>query len=186
MSAGKPFSRLGVCAESEVEDDLRVVRKIAEYFIHHKSPLDPETEQVVLGIYRRLSANMDQVTPLASALKGDLVVLNRSGMLVKPECIFFEDKPGLADRFDHLLEQNLTDWDETTAPFLKEIGVRLLSQAVDAVLVEPPSESIWGELNVIWEDRFELLRRVILTFRHQFSDGWNEEGEVVPKIWTGG
>jgi len=171
------MEKLNVHAEGGVEDDLRTLHKIAEYFDQHKSPLEPETQQVILGIYRRLSANTDEVDTSLD-LSGKLVVLNRSMMLVRPEWMFFEDKPGLSARFDHLLEQNLIDWDENTAPFLSGIGVRLLSQAVDAVLVEPPAESIWGELNLIWKERADLLHRVVLTFKRQFpqfSEGWSEE-----------
>ncbi|HEB74924.1 MAG TPA: DUF3883 domain-containing protein [Nitrospirae bacterium] len=157
------FSRLGVREYPDYNDALSVIKQIADDY-GSSSRLDEETRGVLLNCWKMLSEALEEEKISREELRGLSqwkVIYNRENMLYPPQWMFFDDRPGLAAKFGPGIENNAIERPQAAWRAMAVSGVRPLSEAVTAHLVEcqDPVED-----NTIIEcalQRKDQLRRVL-------------------------
>lgn len=156
------LDRLGVCESPQPKDAISVLSQIAEIYANNRK-LEELDQQVVMNCWTLLSEKPEDLTNLIPQLKGLKLVPNLNGFLRRPDDIFFDDRPGLVDKFDDALRSMVIRKPEVAWRAMQAAGVDFLSTAVKTDLVEcveaVPNEMIEGRL----KERWSQVRRVFGT-----------------------
>ena len=213
---GNLLKRLGVRDGPDHSDALAVMKEIATAFEATKKPLDDETLAVILSCWRLLEAAIDRGhfngQRDAQSLQGLACVPNSKRMLNPPEWMFFENRAGLAEKFDKFLLSNVISRPIGAAVAMASAGVRPLSTAVDIQLLEcedptqdvdiaerirsrrntfgrildaqKPSECIHELLERLNDIRFEKSRSLIIRYQlHAFNRVLESKPEASPALY---
>lgn len=157
------LGRLGVRTDPEIHDYIQVLLDISCQL--RSNHLDEETSSVVMSCWRKLSDALTagQITSedLKSKLSGQKVIPDPRQVLTVPEHLFFEDRAGLAIRFDALLKNNVIQRTEGCWLAMEAVGVQLLSRMIDVDL----SEEVDSEPDIALYNRIQerklLIQRII-------------------------
>lgn len=141
------FQRLGIRETPTHEDAYKVLAEITESFGSRNAPLDDATYTVVIACWRMLESALEQKFSSAaefSKLANVKCVPNTAHRLVLPSWIFFEDRAGLAAKFQGFLSANVIPRPIGASKAMAAAGVRTLVSAVEVELLEcqHPIESV--------------------------------------------
>lgn len=157
------LDRLKIRESPCLEDYIRVLLDISEQYGQFHRVLDEETLKVVLLCWETLSRAYEkgELQPAdLSPLRSQPVIPNEQHILIQPEGIFFEDRPGLKEKLPQL-GPNVIKRPQNAWRAMESAGVKLLSQAVQVELVEPLDRLPDKEVARHFNERLELIKRVI-------------------------
>jgi hypothetical protein len=126
----KLFDALGVKDEPEHPDAIAVLKEISKKFAPGNLPLDEESQRVVRHCWLKLHDANNELEQLRDVA----VVLTNSNQLDTPGNLYFDDLPGVAEELG-LAQHAIPRPSDTWQP-MQQAGVKFLSEAVSAILVE--------------------------------------------------
>ncbi|RMD00168.1 DUF3883 domain-containing protein [Aquitalea palustris] len=171
------LTQLGVSESPTALDALQVLGEISEAYTDNRQ-LENEDHQVVMSCWSLLSEKLDDIPDLAESLASLKVVPNASHYLRKPCDVFFDDRPGLADKFDEAFRKLVIRRPETSWRAMATAGVRFLSSAVKMELVQCSDPILDEAMGQRLQERWPLVRRVFATLVDM------PEGLTVPpELW---
>lgn len=157
------LERLGVREAPEPVDYIRVLLDISREFATGSRILDDEAYDVVLHCWSELTAaasdrRMD-TSDLLSLCK-EPVIPDARHMLRPPERVYFEDRVGLAAKFDGLLDHDVVPRPHGAWQAMHAVGVRFLSDVIELDFVESPDAVHDRQLSEHVRGRERLLQRI--------------------------
>lgn len=158
----KLLTQLEVKESPNAEDALKVLEEISKEFGATNSPLDDEANAVLIACWQLLEEALEQTPTLADkvkALRSAKCVPNVDRVLYPPEWVFFENRAGLAEKFEGFLTKNVIAKPIGAAIVLSTAGVRPLGSAVHLELLEcdDPADDL-RMMELIEERRNEIGR----------------------------
>lgn len=172
------FQRLGIREVPTHEDASKVLSEITIAFGSVNKPLDDAAQSVVMACWCMFETALQQGT-VSSADLASLAevkcVPNAVKLLCPPNWMFFEDRAGLAAKFEGFLSSNVIARPIGASQAMAAAGVRTLVSAVEVELLEcqNPSESTLVTQRVR-ERRLQLAR--VLEAQ---SSGGNRQARLV-------
>ena len=126
--------------------------------------LDPKDESVILECWIMLSealsrGNIDK-GHVRRQLSDVKCVPNNERVLYMPSRIFFEDRPGLVEKFRLQLEHNCIPKTEVVWQAMEAAGVRNVSQVVTGKLTKPVKSFVDREVTRRVNDRLNLIKTI--------------------------
>ena len=168
------LNRLGVKDEPDSDDAKKVLLEISNAF--PKKRLEDRDYSVVMNCWKLLSSALEK----NDIGLGDLQVLaehpiipNPRRLLDKPEHILFEDRPGLAKKFEQLLKDNVIRKTPGTWYAMDAVGVRRLSCAVEGDLIICESPQTKEDIIIRLQDRVPLIKRVVEEESIEIRQKWD-------------
>ena len=170
------FERLGVREHPENQDFIQVLLEIGEQYGQRHTPLNDQTHVVVMRCWEELSTALEgeRITPddLAELRGGEVIPDPRTQpLLAKPENLFFEDRAGLADKFQEFLKQSVIARPQGAWRAMEAVGVRRLSHVVKPHLLECEDPIDDQVLIARVKERRPLVARVVESERASGVDG---------------
>lgn len=164
------LDQLGVKERPGTTDAIQVLKEICAQFGAQTSPLDPETKSVVLHCWCLLSDTTEQEFGELRDLK---VIPDNRDILEPAHHIFFDDRPGLAQRFGNTLRSSVIPKPQDAWRGMQKGGVRTLSEAVTTRLVERenPAEDLWLHNHIV--ERRGMIARVVEAHRSAGDLDWD-------------
>lgn len=158
------LDRLGARENPSWRDAVDVLCDISAQYGEFNRPLDEEPLAVALACWRLLSQALHQgevdAEDLAGTFAGRKVVPDRRHVLATPASTFFEDRPGLAERFTELAH-NIIERTPDAWRAMEAAGVTPLSQAARVHLVECHGARSDQALTLRIRERVQHLQRVV-------------------------
>ena len=156
--------RIGVKDTPDHDDVLGVLHDISAEFSDTNSPLDDDAYTVLMHCWKILEETLnkeDIAIGTLMALRNNKVIPNRDRILYSPIWFFFENRPGLADKFGDFLIHNVISRALGTEQAFLAAGVRPLSSAVELRLLrnEEPGENL--NTRKLLSQRREEIARVL-------------------------
>ena len=136
---------IGVREKPDFSDAIQVLKDIS--IEAGSGVLEAKDESVVIRCWFMLSDALEtedlDAESLSSRLRGVPCVPTKQRRLHRPSWMFFEDRPGLADKFPKILDQNCIPRTERAWVPMKAAGVRLVSDVIQGYVAdyENPRES---------------------------------------------
>ena len=168
------LNRLGVKDVPDSDDAKKVLLEISNTF--PKKRLEGRVYSVVMNCWKLLSSALEQddIGPEdLQALAGHPIIPNPRRLLDKPEHILFEDRPGLAKKFEQLLKDNVIHKTPGTWYAMEAVGVRRLSHAVEKDLIICESPQTKEDIIIRLQDRLPLIKRVVEEDSIEVRQKWN-------------
>jgi len=167
------FDAIGIREAPTPGDAVTVLLDISSEFGTRNAPLDDEAQAVVQQCWHELTLALergDMGAKELEALGERKVVPNGQGVLQPPTWMFFEDRPGFADRFRFVLKDNLVERIQGIWPAMRAAGVLPLSEVIRPQLLEcsEPVEDLAAREAV--RERQPQLQRVLETHRAPSSE----------------
>lgn len=157
------LGKLGVRSDPEIADYIQVILDIGEEF--RTVPLDDIALGVVMSCWRKLSdaltTDIVGVDELKQRLCGRKVIPDPRQILTLPEHLFFEDRAGLASRFEALLKNNVIQRTEGCWLAMEAVGVQLLSRLIEVDLANEVDAEPDAYLASRIQERKLLIQRII-------------------------
>jgi len=159
------FERLGVRDCPEMDDYVRVLLDISNQYAPSNLTLDDTASQVVLQCWTAFSNALQAETLTPAQLKERLTsaktIPGPQGILVQPERLFFEDRAGLAPKFDKLLHNDVIQRVDGAWFAMEQLGVRALSQAIQIELAVCEGSVEDALLPALIRERRIVLQRIL-------------------------
>ncbi|NPA76917.1 MAG: DUF3883 domain-containing protein [Candidatus Diapherotrites archaeon] len=164
----KFLETIGVKEKPDPHDAIAVLQEISESEVAKSHlPVGEESEiaKVLFAAWEILNKALVErhITSetIYEALHGRECILNKQRILYKPEWLFFEDRPGWAEKFT-LVAENITPRIKDTWQAMEAAGVRRLSTVVQTTLadLETTREDVTN-IATLLNERGILLRRVL-------------------------
>ena len=133
------LKRLGVRETPDHHDANNVLMEISAKFGAANAPLDDGAHAVAMTCWQMLDRALESGTISISdldALRLVKCVPNALRLLIRPEWMFFENRPGLAAKFGEFLVQNVIPRPVGAGYAFSAAGVRELGSAVEVALLE--------------------------------------------------
>jgi len=159
------LNRLGVREHPDYTDASAVLLEMATEFGGTNSPVEDEDDvRVHAACWRILGDALDADVAAPQwfiQFKGRKVIRDPRGVLTPPDRVFFDDVPGLADRFPSELKIYLIRRPEGAWRAMRASGVRDLSRAVETRMLELGER--WGDdgLHSMIRTRVRQIGRVL-------------------------
>jgi Domain of unknown function (DUF3883) len=162
---GALFRRLDVRETPNKNDAIGLLKEIGEKFGATNSRLDSETKGVLLQCWKLLNESPDQSL---GELQNYKVIPNGQDVLERPGAVYFDDRPGYAEKLGLL---------NSVIPRLQDVwramqgaGVRPLSEAVQTTLVERDDPTPEEKLRELIFSRKGVIARVVEAHRSEDGD----------------
>lgn len=178
------FSKLleviGVHEEPNGLDAVAVLKEMATDYADRRR-LSDEDFDVNLHCWRLLAnAGSDQAGVVLDDLAKLAVIPSANHFLRRPDDVYFEDRPGLASKFDDAVQNHTIRKPEGAWGAMVAVGVRELSSVVETRIVEcedPRVSPLWTD---VLNDRWVLVRRVMATVQELTPDSCPTSP---PEVW---
>lgn len=151
---------LGVREEPSAEDAFAVLLEMAEDYADRRQMSEVDLE-VNRTCWEMLAGVLDDDPDWALQLVQKTVVPSARHFLRKPSGVFFEDRPGLAAKFDAAVQDHTIRRPEKAWVAMAAAGVRDLSEVVTTRIVECEDPRPSDDWNAVLRDRWPLVRRVV-------------------------
>ncbi len=155
----------------EAADAVEVLKEMSR---DATGPLFPEDAEVVLQCWLVLSKAFQRGSlsniELSSMLGETPCISNDKGLLMRPSWMFFEDLPGLLEKFPNQLRGNCIQRTEKVWEAMAAAGVRLLSTAVRGRVAEQISHREDQELKRRLAERQRLLAAILVGLNTRFPE----------------
>lgn len=174
------LEKIDVKSSPDVYDALDVLLEISERFSPSNNPLPKETEEenIFFICWKMIGEALDNEKISANEIKSKLggvkIIPDSRNILVKPELMFFEDRPGWGRKFQ-ILKNNLTSRIEGAWRAMEAAGVRPLSEVITTELVNLGDSIEDATMVELIQTRQNLLRRVVETHRSRGNKRLNIE-----------
>jgi len=158
------MQKIGVRDVPNHEDALKVLDEIAKEFGNVNMPLDDEAHAVLLLCWRMIEKAYDAEKLSAvdiAVLNKQKCIANADKLLYPPEWIYFENRAGLAAKFDGFLKGNVIPKPLGAARAMIAAGVRTLGSAVEIQLLDCANPSEDSEMSLRVVERKNQFGRVI-------------------------
>lgn len=143
-------------------DAIQVLKEIPEEA--RSNPLNPEDEGVVLQCWIMLTEALerDEVKQedIETTLRDIKCVPNIKKLLLPPAWMFFEDRPGLANKFDKLFQDNLIPRTERIWQAMEAAGVRPISDEVRGDIHKATNQKEDQKLKKRVGERTDLIKTI--------------------------
>ena len=142
-------------------DAINVLEDISAELRH--SPLGDDREAVMecWSLLTKALSNGDITNEeLHDGLANTECVPNQQHILYKPSWMFFEDRPGLAEKFPQVLNTNAIQKPERVWPTMAAAGVRAISEVVTGEIIETSTAWEDSDLKQRLTSRLSLLKRI--------------------------
>ena len=153
-------------------DAIQVLREIPGEV--GNNTLDPENKSVVIQCWDILADAFQNEILDAKSIRGELYnikcVLNSQDVLQSPSQMFFEDRPGLADKFPEQLGDKSIPRPERVWRVMEAAGVRPISEVVRDIVDKPVNPREDDKLEERVAERAPLIRTI--------SDGMTNDGGI--------
>ena len=136
---GALFIRLNVRESPDYSDALAVINEISVRYGAINSSLDDDAHSALLASWQMLDRALEseEVTSADLSVLQDLKVIpNQDRVLNPPVWMFFEDRAGLASKFDGFLKSNAIAKPIGAWRAMGAAGVRALSTAIEVQILE--------------------------------------------------
>lgn len=154
---------LGVAEdEPTAKDAVAVLQEIAADYVDNRN-LDDADYETLIQCWTILSEHHEADASWVSQLAEKKVVANANHYLRRPKEIFFDDRPGLVNRFGDSIRLLVVQRPASAWLGMQMAGVRLLSDVVSTELVECIDPITNDDLTKHLADRWPLVRRVFAT-----------------------
>ncbi|MCP4542411.1 MAG: DUF3883 domain-containing protein [Chloroflexi bacterium] len=170
---GRLLDQLDVKDSPEPEDAIEVLLEISEEYGSNKS-LDDDVYNVLMQCWSILDDALEHEEILEDALSGlwDVKVIpDDRKLLNSPRRMYFEDRPGLKEKFGTFLQHNAIPRPQGAWQAMKAAGVLPLSQAVTTELVECVDPAFSNDLQNRLKNRSHLIARVLAA---QKNGNWEQ------------
>lgn len=157
------LDNLNVKEKPSVQDYIRVLVEISKQYGKSHKILDQDADAVLMRCWETLSTALDEKQVEAedlAVLRSCEVIPDSRRLLTLPEHMFFEDRVGLAAKFD-LLKYNVVQRPKGAWRAMEAVGVQLLWQATRIHLLECEDPIDDQALVDRIQKRRKLLDRVI-------------------------
>ena len=153
---------LGIRETPDYNDAFEVLKDVSK--TRQNKPLKFEEENVVLQCWVMLSEALEcgdiDSERIRCALQGIKCVPNARKSLQLPSWTFFEDRPGLADKFAKELSANSIKRRERVWVAMEAAGVRPISDAVRGFIVDAVNQREDEDLKERVIERTELIKTI--------------------------
>lgn len=167
------LSQLGVKEIPDWSDAVAVLTEIAEEYGSQSRRLDAEAQRVALSCWQMLDQALDGAEIEADYLQQlgeQRVICGADEVLCQPRFVYFDDRPGLAEKFGEFLRRNVIKRPLGAWRAMARAGVRSLSEAVESQLVEKMDPVGDAEIISRTTARRQLLARVLDFHRPGLAD----------------
>jgi hypothetical protein len=171
----KLLTRLGVKDAPQAADAVEVMTEISQEYGEAHKPLDEAAYSVVMQCWTALGRALEAEEIAAgelSALRERTIVPDDRKILNPPEWMYFEDRPGLKEKFLGFLDHNVIPRPDGAWRAMEAAGVRALSQAITTQLVECADPLPADDLQAKLKERSHLIARVLAA---QKDANWRQE-----------
>ena len=161
---GPLLEEIGVTDAPDHYDAIEVLREISSEFGTANRPLDDETYRVLMICWQMLEEALDagRITEELLEILGKVKsISNKSNVLYSPTWLFFENRVGLADKFDSFLQHNVIPRPLRTSRAFLAAGVRQLGSAVEVELVRNDDPLDNPEFEELLQHRGREIARVL-------------------------
>ena len=158
------LEHLGVRDKPTPADAIAVLRELADTYGPTNSALSDDDLLVARACWRMMGTALQSeeiASDALAALSSTKVVVNVQKLLIQPERMFFDDVPGMADRFTPVLAHHLVARQSGVWPALEAAGVRSLRDVVSARPVEAEASEHAEDVQVRLQERRPLLDRAM-------------------------
>ncbi len=159
------FNKLGVREAPEIDDYIDVLSELSIQYGKSNISLTEADHDVAMHCWQRMSRLLDDNPEARSYLFERLgtikVIPNYRGMLRKPEFLFFEDRAGLALKFQDLLKNDVIQKTDGAWLAMEAVGVKNLSEVVVIEIFRYEDLTHDDKLYDIIQDRKSVIRRAI-------------------------
>ena len=171
---------LDVPQEPTAAEAIAVLQELADDYADRRQ-LSDDDFAINLYCWTLLSAaGGDDHLDRIAKLNGLTVVPSAKRFLRRPDGVFFEDRPGLAGKFDDAVQNHTIRKPEGAWVAMALAGVRDLSKVVETRVVEcldPQESAHWSG---VLGERWPLVRRVMASLQEQRPDACPTEP---PDVW---
>lgn len=151
---------LGVQEEPTVEEAFAVLMEMAEDYADRRQMSEADLE-INRGCWEMLAGVLNTYPEWVAQLAQRTVVPSARCFLRKPSGVYFEDRPGLASKFDETVQDHTIHRPEKAWVAMTLAGVQDLSEVVTTRIVECEDPRPSGHWSSVLQDRWPLVRRVI-------------------------
>lgn len=149
--------------EPSVADAVAVLRELSTDYADNRK-LDDSDYEVLIQCWAVISERLETAQETwAEPLSERRVVANANHFLVRSKEVFFDDRPGLVDRFGKEFQRFVIRRPENAWRAMAIAGVRHLSEVVSSELVECVDHILDDELTRHIDQRWGLVRRIFAT-----------------------
>ena len=154
---------LGVREKPDFNDAIEVLKDISKEA--GSGVLEAKDENVVIQCWIMLSDALVTEDLDAESLRSRLqevpCVPTKQALLHRPSWMFFEDRPGLADKFPGILDQNCIHRTDRAWVAMKAAGVRLVSEVVRGYVAEYENPREGNGITERVSGRVDLIKTVL-------------------------
>ena len=170
---------LSVRDQPSASDAVLVLEEMADEYADRRQ-LSGEDCEINLHCWLILAAAGPLQDEHLARLNARAVIPNANGFLRQTADVYFEDRPGLAAKFDEAVQACTIRRPETAWLSMACAGVRDLSKVVETRIVECDDPSISADWSNLLTDRWPLVRRVMTSLQHARPDAYPA---TPPEIW---
>ena len=164
---------LGIREAPEFRDAIEVLKEVSRESGTHQ--LQPEDQDVVLQCWVMLSEALQRGELDAGILENSLhdtpSVTNNDGLLQRPSWMFFEGRPGLAEKFPGQLKDNCIPRRERVWTAMEAAGVRTLSTVVQGHIDKALNQRQEEEIGKRIAQRSQLTGTILEGVAHRRQSG---------------
>ena len=154
---------LGVRERPDFNDAIEVLKDISKEA--GTGGLESKDENVVIQCWFMLSDAIEKeefnAESLRSMLREVSCVPTKQARLHRPSWMFFEDRPGLADKFPGILDQNCIPRTERAWVAMKAAGVRRISEVVQGYVAACENPREGDGVTELVSGRFDLINTIL-------------------------
>ena len=161
---GRLLEVIGVKDMPDHEDAIRVLHEISSEFGAGNRQLDDEAYRVLMSCWQMLEEALDTgriAREFLASLGAVKSIPNESKMLYLPTWLFFENRAGLADKFEAFLVNNVIPRPLKVGGAFQAAGVRQLGSAVEIELVRNDNSADDSKTRALLQQRDKEIARVL-------------------------
>ena len=163
------FDKIGVKEKPDCDDAINVLLEISEkYGQSNISMNEAEDEEILIMCWKIINEAFENDQISAESIRKRLgnkkTILDIRKMLTQPTLMFFEDRPGWAEKFK-VVKNNITPRYEGAWMGMEAAGVRALSSVVKTEIVTCDNSVETPDLTEKINERKNLIKRVIEEYR---------------------
>ena len=161
---GRLLEVIGVKDMPDHEDAIRVLHEISSEFGAGNRQLDDEAYRVLMSCWQMLEEALDTgriAREFLASLGAVKSISNESKILYLPTWLFFENRAGLADKFEAFLVNNVIPRPLKVGGAFQAAGVRQLGSAVEVELVRNDDSADDPKTRALLQQRRKEIARVL-------------------------
>lgn len=171
------FKALNVRETPNHEDAVDVIKEISDQFGKMNTPLDEEANQVLMACWELIQAAIlkkEIEDRVFNTLRETKCIADGRRMLAFPKNLFFENRPGLSEKFGDALKNNIIQRSLGAWRAMSKAGVQPLGTAIQIILQECQDCLEYPEFKQKVIERKDQICRIL--------DTYSENGNTVDAL----